>query len=201
MLRAARQGDESARDELLRRHYPTVQRMVHTWLGSDVRTSRPWVSSLFSTGDVVQEVFLGVLRDLGDVRADDEDSFVSLLATLVKNRVVDALRRHQAVCRDARRSRHEDPAITRPGPEAENPAHRAAIRDAIESYRAELLRLSRREQALMERRFERGEAWAVIARELAYPSEDAARKAFVSAKARLLARLARSLDTPQRGNA
>ncbi|MBK8978570.1 MAG: sigma-70 family RNA polymerase sigma factor [Planctomycetes bacterium] len=198
LLDGARRGDAACLDQLVQRHYPDVQRMVHRWLAQDVRAKRPWFGAMLSTGDIVQEVFLGVVRDLDDVRADDEPSFVGLLATLVKNRILDAIRRHEAVRRDGRRIERGDAVERSPSGPAADPSVVAEQRDAVAAYRIGLVTLRPREQELVRRRLESETPFRELAEQLGYPSEDAARKAFRAAQARLLSQLARSLDTSPR---
>ena len=96
-LAAARQGERAALDRLFGEFYPTVQANVHRHLASDFRAKRPWIGAMFSTGDVVQEVFLCVLRCLDDFEGRTPAEFVGYLTTLTRNRIVDAVRFHEAV--------------------------------------------------------------------------------------------------------
>ncbi|MBK8975646.1 MAG: sigma-70 family RNA polymerase sigma factor [Planctomycetes bacterium] len=193
LLQRARSGDAESLDGLVRRHYPAVQRLVHRWLAADVRVSRRWSTAMFSTGDVVHDVFVSVLHDLGEVRAANEQTFAALLASLVRNRIMDAVRRHEAACRDSRRAVHASEADACSQRPDDDPAFCAEQRDAVDAYRAGLANLRHREQELLRRRLELELPFQQLATELGYPSEDAARKAFGSARARLLSRLARSL--------
>jgi len=103
LLERARRSDPAALDTLARRFYPDVQRLVHHRLAADIRYGRPWISARFSTGDVVQSVFEGVLRDLGAFGGASEEAFVGYLTIVVRNRIVDAVRFHEAAQRDGRR--------------------------------------------------------------------------------------------------
>ena len=124
-LAAARNGDARALDSLFDRFYPQVKRMVHRSLTADLRDKRPWLVSAFSTGDVVQEVFRHVVRDFDSFAGTSEAAFVSYLATLIKNRLVDAIRFHEAVRRDRRRLRPDRrPRGARRLDEAAMEAHR-----------------------------------------------------------------------------
>ena len=104
LLAAARRDDAVAIDELFRRFYPRVQHLVHRDLSRDLRTKRPWLSSRFSTGDVVQEVFRKLLRNLNGIEADTEAAFCGYLSVVIRNRLLDAIRFHEAARRDGRRT-------------------------------------------------------------------------------------------------
>lgn len=90
LLEAAKRSDPEALDTLVRRFYPEVQRIVHHRLAKDMRQHRPWIAARFSTGDVVQQVFEGVLRDLGAFAGETEEAFVGYLAAVVRTRTRDS---------------------------------------------------------------------------------------------------------------
>jgi RNA polymerase sigma factor (sigma-70 family) len=189
VLRRAQAGDRGALEVLLERFYPRVQRAVHRRLERDFRAHHRWIAPLFSTGDVVQEVFLGIVRSLHQLAGSDEDSFVRYLTCAVRNRLVDAIRHHGAAVRDARRDREppaEDP------PDRSNPVLALAVAERDALYRAIVGTLAIRQQRLIELRWEDGLDFARIARILAFPTADAARKAHAKARALLLARLQRA---------
>lgn len=190
-LLAARAGDGSALNELLSRFYPAVSREVHKALASSTRRHRPWLNSLFSTGDVVQEVFVSVVRDLEHVQAVDAGGFVSYLTTLVRNRLIDTIRFHEALQRGVRNTQPIDDDELLVG-SAASPVDRAASAEGIEQFCAILNATPARERALLMGRIERGETYAELQRSLGYPSEDAARKAFYTAQARLILSLRRA---------
>lgn len=190
VLEAARAGDAKALETLFEAFYPTVCRMVHRSLAADMRVKRPWIASLFSTGDVVQEVFQSVLRDLGSVRSTSKDAFAGYLAMVVRNRLVDSIRFHEAARRDGRRAAErveaEDPISQEGGPPTQ-----AISGEELGLFRSVLADSPQRERLLLRERIERGETFALLAERLGYPSADAARKAFYAAQARLLLALQR----------
>jgi RNA polymerase sigma factor (sigma-70 family) len=188
-LRRAQRGDRGALDQLFARFYPSVQAMVHRSLASDLRLKRPWLGALFSTGDVVQEVFFGVLRDIDHFEGEGEAAFTSFLATMVKNRLLDAIRHHEAGRRDRRRM--TDPADTTVDAPAggANPPTIAAMREQVGCLKQLLAEFPVRDGMLLRLRLEGEESFRAIADQLGYPSEDAARKAFCVAQARLLLKL------------
>lgn len=190
LLAAARQGDAAAQDRLFRRFYPRVERMVHARLARDLRTRRPWLAARFSTGDVVQEVFRSVLADLRAFAGTNEDAFAGYLAMVVRNRIIDAVRFHEASARDGRRSREALDAVTAP-PESSDAAEEVAAGEELARFHAVLAEFPEREQLLLRARLGRAESFPELAQQLGYSSPTAARRAFHAAEARLALRLGR----------
>jgi RNA polymerase sigma factor (sigma-70 family) len=191
-LAAARRGEQEALDALCARFYPRVQAKVHQMLAADLRMKRPWIAAVFSTGDVVQEVFLEVLRSLPEFRGQSEGEFATYLTTMTRNRLIDAVRFHEAVQRDRRRVRDE--ADVQLAGKAEQPVDTMITRDELTRYAEALAGCSERERELVRARVEAADSprgFRELAEQLGYPSEDAARKAFYACKARLLVRLGR----------
>ncbi len=185
-------GDADAQAELIRTYYPRVRKMVHQELDRDFRRHHRWILPMFSTGDIVQEVFVGVIRDLDRFEGDGEDAFVRFLATLVKHRLVDAVRFHESARRDVRRNLEADkPEAPVPMDADPTPSLVASVAEQIATFREVLESLPLRERSLLELRLVETEPYAVIAERLGYPSADAVRKAFRSAQARLLVALRR----------
>jgi RNA polymerase sigma factor (sigma-70 family) len=187
-LTAARQGDKHALGELLRVYYPTVQGLVHRSLAGQVRPRKPHLMPAFSTGDIVQEVFLNVIRGLEQFEGMTEESFVSFLVTAIRNRLVDSMRFHEADRRDRRRTTDDSASEFTPGTTT-SPPDKAANAEQLETLRKVLATFPERERLLLRERLERELPFAEIATMLGYPSEDAARKAFNTANAKLSVRL------------
>lgn len=183
-LEAARRGDARALADLTERFYARVERLVHRRLALDLRASRPWLASRFSTGDVVQDVFQGVLRDLGAFGGEDEDAFAGYLAMVVRNRIVDAIRFHEAERRDGRRVARAADELELEGPAAD-PAAEAAHAEQMERLRVALERFEPREQLLLRARLEELATFGELAARLGFGTESGARRAYYAAKARL----------------
>lgn len=179
--------------ELCERHYPRVQERVHRLLARDIRRGRPWLSAMLSTGDVVHEVFLGVVRDFDGFRGGSEHAFVAYLARLVRNRLIDSVRHHEASRRDSRRTERDLDAIVDPHA---TPGSNSAEREDAELVRAILAQFPERDRALLRGRLEDEEPFAALAKSLGYASADSARKAFAAVQARLLARLQTARESP-----
>lgn len=183
-LQAARNGDALALERLTERFYPTVQRLVHLKLARDLRVARPWLSARFSTGDVVQEVFQGVLRDLSAFKGKTADAFTGYLAMVVRNRLIDAIRFHEAERRDGRRGtslvRDDDLESL-----VEDPAVQVELDEQHDRLRAILEAFDAPTQLLLRARFEGTATFAELAEQLGYETEAGARHAFYAAQARL----------------
>lgn len=188
MLDRARAGDRQAQDELITRFYPRVRQTVHRRLEHDLRKHQRWIAPLFSTSDVVQEVFVGVVRTLDAFDGDSEEDFVRYLSGAVRNRLIDALRHHEAGRRDGRRASAES-AGPEPAGVDPTPSLAASLAEQIQVYRSALTDLGERDRRVLELRLEQEQRFASIARTMEFPSADAARKAFAKAQARLLAKL------------
>jgi len=188
-------GSDAARAELVARFYPAVRAMVHRELDVDLRRARPWLASLFSTGDVVHDVFLGVLQSVGSFEGSERD-FERYLAKAVLNRLIDAIRFHEAARRDGRRVGHDvDVHHMEIASGDTSPIAAAARREETRSVDDALATLTRRDQQLLRARLRHNTTFRQIALELGLPSEDAARKATRTAQARLLVALrARGLE-------
>jgi len=187
-LIAARTGDTEARELLFRHVYPRVERMVHLSLARDLRRNRPWLLARFSTGDVVQEVFRSLIRDFDAFQGDSEAAFIGYLSMVVRNRLMDAVRFHEAAQRDGRRTSRVVEDV--PGEERAAARDEEAIpADEMERFRSALETFTERERLLLRARIEQGATFEDLAAMLGYPSKFAARRAFYAAQALLVIRL------------
>ena len=189
LLARARSGASDARNELVARFHDRVAALVHRQLRQRLRPQQHAVLRLLSTGDIVQEVFVDVLRGLDRWEGEREDAFVTLLATLVEHRLLDQVRRSQAARRDVRRVGDAGPVTVGAAANERSPATLAGNEEQVAIYRDVLATFSDRERALLALRLEDGVEFAELAERLAWPSADAARKAFHTAQAKLLLRL------------
>lgn len=190
LFAAARDHDVQARDELVRRLYPRVERLVHSRIRSLGGRDRRLAMSLFSTGDVTHEVFLGLLGSASPVAEQGEKAVIKYLATSVQNRLLDILRYQRAMRRDVdRRARTSEG-----GPEGVAGADRAPWRDLdarekLDQYHDVLEEFPPKYKAVLRRRLEYGQSFAAIAEELELPTAGAARKMFHYVHAKLLTKL------------
>ncbi|MCR9247473.1 MAG: sigma-70 family RNA polymerase sigma factor [bacterium] len=191
MLAAARIGGRDAREELFSRFYPRVERQVHAALARDVRVGRPWLSTRFSTGDVVGEVFRSALKDLARFEGSSEGEFASYLTTLVRNRLLDIVRYHEADRRDGRRTKaREDNDETSPH---DGPATDAVTSEHRELYEIVLATFEEREQRLLRGRIEQNLEFKDLMQRLGFGSLSATRRAFYGAQAQFVIRFRQRL--------
>ncbi len=188
LLLESGEGNEAAVNALFEQFYPVVQAMVHRRLSVELRAKRPWLLARFSTGDVVQEVFRSVLRDLRSFSGRTEDAFTGYLAMIVRNRIVDSIRYHQASQRDRRKAVEQQEAELQPS-EENSPPENVELDEETARYKAALASFDEREQLLLRARFEKTHSFDSLAETLGYSSSYAARRAFFKAQALLTQRL------------
>lgn len=184
LLSKARKGRAEALEELFQGFYPVVQRLVHKGLARDLRVNRPWLAARFSTGDIVQEVFRSVLKDLSTFAGTTEGAFIKYLTMVVSNRLVDAIRYHEAGRRDGRRTAALN-GTSGPGRRSEEPEQQAAAAEEMERMQRALAQLPERERLLLRARFEGTGTFRDLGEQLGYGSETSVRRAFYAAQARL----------------
>ncbi len=193
LLTRAAKGDAEACDALLVELYPDVQQRVHEALARDFRPKNQWILPLFSTSDIVQDVFLGIVRGIGGFADQDEEHLRAWITTQVKNRILDRLRFHQAGKRDARKEakpRDDKGRTILPGTD-QTPSLCAALEERAELFNQALGTLSERERELWQLRFEQGASFADVAAALDYKNEESGRAAFRALRAKLVVRLRR----------
>ena len=193
ILAGARRGEREAVDEILGQVYPRVERLVHERLARDMRRHRPWLNVRFSTGDVVQEVFRDLVKDLGAFRGSTEDDFAGYLAMIVRNRLVDAIRFHEAAQRDGRTTDEITADYDPPSPKA-GPASDAETEEEAAAFAAALRSFPEREQLLLRGRLESSLTFQELAKLLGYSSFWAARRAFFAAQGQLVVRLRQGIE-------
>jgi RNA polymerase sigma factor (sigma-70 family) len=86
LLARLQQGDETARDELVRRYWPRLQRWARGRLPHGAR-------DLHDTTDLVQETMLAALRRLGDFEPEHDGALQAYLRTAILNRIRTLARR------------------------------------------------------------------------------------------------------------
>ena len=188
LLQSAREGNERALEQLFRTFYPRVERLVHRGLSSDLRRNRPWLRMRLSTGDVVQDVFRSVLCDLEGFGGSDERAFVAYLASVIRHRLIDLVRFHEAARRDGRLTTRASEEVHPPA-RGVGPATAALTSDEVEYCRQQIRGFPERERMLLQLRLEEGLDFPSIVEQLGYSSISAARRAFFAAQAQLLIRL------------
>jgi RNA polymerase sigma factor (sigma-70 family) len=140
---------------------------------------------------MVQEVFHSLMADLDSIQARTEGAFVGYLSTVIRNRVVDSIRFHQAARRDRRRNAEEIDDLQALAGEP-SPSFQASSAEQLDAFCRALECFPERTQLLLRERLERGTPFADLAQQLGFPSADAARKALYAAQAKLLVHMRRA---------
>lgn len=191
-LAAAAAGDAAARERVVAACLPSVRERVHRELDQDFRKRHRWMLPLFSTMDVVQEVLVAVVRDLDETAFESAPALQAYLGTLVRHRLLDAVRFHEAARRDQRKQVAEPTAgLAAMGHDQREatPTLAASLAERAGLVRQVIAELPERQQRLVELRLLEGQTFPAIAEALGYASDETARQAFVDAQARLLVKL------------
>lgn len=96
LVTLAQQGDRSALDQLYGVYGERVLRIIRIRMGSELR-------SKLESMDLVQDVLMSALRDLGDFRYTNEGDFLRWLGKIAENRIRDNLDKLHAGKRDIRK--------------------------------------------------------------------------------------------------
>lgn len=185
-------GDQSARERVVTMCLPPVRTMVHRELQQDFRQRHRWMLALFSTQDIVHEVLTAVVQDLSDTHFAGPEPFCAYLSTLVRHRLLDAVRFHEAARRDGRRQVAEPTAglaaVATDGRET-TPTFAASLGERAGLVRDALGELPERQRRLLELRLLEDSTFGEIRAALGYASDETARQAFHEAQAKLLVKL------------
>lgn len=191
-IAAAVRGDAPARERIVAICLPKVRDLVHSSLQQDFRKRHRWMLPLFSTQDVVHDVLIAVVDDLADSHFEDAARFCAYLGTLVRHRLLDAVRFHEAARRDVRRQAAEPTEgvarVVADRREA-TPSLGASLVERATLVRSALAELPERQRRLLELRLMEGATFAQLGNALGYASEETARQAFHDAQARLAVKL------------
>ncbi len=188
---AAAAGDAPAQERVVALCYDDVKQIVHRDLQGDFRQRHRWIMPLFSTHDVVHEVLIAVVRDLADTQFEGSGKFFAYLGTLVRHRLLDAVRFHEAARRDGRKLQAEPTqglAVVGDNREA-TPTLAASLGERAGLVRDALAELAERPRRLLELRLLEDATFPQIREALGYASDETARQAFHDAQARLLVKL------------
>lgn len=161
LLRAYRAGDDQARDRLIERCLPLLQRWAR---GRLPRYGR----SLAETDDLVQVSLLRALNQLEHFDAQRPGALLSYLRTILMNAVREEIRRtkNQRIAPDLSRE---------PVDEGQSVLDRVIGQQQLEAYEQALEALTDGQREAVILRLEFGMAYAEIAVELDAKSPDAAR--------------------------
>jgi len=190
LVRKSKKGEDAAREELFRRYYPRVQKIVRMRLGAKLR-------GRMDSGDVTQDVFMAVLKGLETFELRGDASLIGWMATIAVNRIRGLAEYHirgkrdmdRELAMDAPRSDSAtgfdtpDPLPT-PSVELGRAEDSRTVQEAI----AELP--ERYREAILAREYI-GSKWADIAEELGVGTPSAARMLYSRGLSKLEELLAR----------
>lgn len=176
LLNEAKAGSSGARDALVARYLPWLQKWARGRLPDSVRETLP-------TDDIVQDMLVQAVQQLEAFQPEGNAAFRAYLRRTTRGWIVGELDRLS----------QNPPAdgsgdLARPGP---SPLEAAIGKERVASYEAALERLEPGEQEAIVARLEDGESYAAIGQELGI-DEDAARRLAKSALFRLAREMARS---------
>ena len=92
----AKEGDESARNQLCGAYVERVRRIVRLRMGSELR-------SKLESMDIVQDALMSALRDLKDFNYSNEGDFLRWLSGIAENQIRGNLDQFHAAKRDMRK--------------------------------------------------------------------------------------------------
>ena len=171
LLLLARDGDHGARDQLLARYLPRLQR----WASGRLP---PYARSLLDTTDLVQETLLRTMQGLDRVEVRGPGGFQAYVRQAVLNRIRDQVR--WASRRQGQEELSEDLSDSAP-----SPLEHAIGSAVLDRYERALAGLDQEDQELLHLRIELDFDYAEIAAMTGRPSRDATRMAVQRALARL----------------
>lgn len=171
-----RGGDESARDRLVRRFLPALQRWARGRLPAPAR-------GLCDTDDLVQVTLLRALDKVEGFDARRQGAFLAYLRQILRNEIRDRLR--------AARRRPDGPPISEELPgHGPSPLESAVGSELLERYETGLALLNDEQREAVVLRVELGFTYQQVAEALGSPSANAARMLI----SRALVRLAEVMD-------
>src|SRR5689334_14054850 len=126
LLERVRAGDDRAREQLFARVLPALTRWAHRRLPQGMR-------DLSETEDLVQLSLMRALSRLDHFESQREGAFLAYLRQILRNVVLDEVRRVRSHGREELSESREDPAPS--------PLERTVSRDVLERYETALERL------------------------------------------------------------
>jgi len=153
LIRRIRTGDAGARDMLLRRFLPLLQRWAHGRLPRQMR-------DLNETDDLVQVTLVKALARLDQFESAGPGAFLAYLRQALLNQVRDEIRRHQ------RRPDHGEIDVELSDPDAPALIEQIVGSERVRAYEQALAALPKRQQGLVVMRVEFGMSYPEIAAEV-----------------------------------
>jgi RNA polymerase sigma-70 factor (ECF subfamily) len=179
LLAQVREGNDDARDRLIERYLPALQRWARGRLPGYARES-------LDTDDLVQVTMIRALGNLDRFEPRREGAFLAYLRRILVNALRDEIRR--VAVRPARAELDEHVATP-----LLSPVEEAIGRERLAAYEEALLSLEERQQEAVILRLELGFSHQEVAQAIGCGSPDAARM-LVS---RAVTRMAQRIDAPR----
>jgi RNA polymerase sigma factor (sigma-70 family) len=177
LLSRLKEGNHAARDEIIRRYWPRLERWARGRLP-------PGARDLYETGDLVQETMLAALKRLEEFEPRHDGALPAYFRAAILNRI-----RTLAVRAKTRGERVDlGSALVDAGP---SPLEEAVGREAVDRYELALSRLRPDDREAIQLRVELGLPYQEIAREMEKPTVTAARMAVSRALCRLAIEMGR----------
>ncbi len=175
LISRVKAGDEAAREQLVAKYLPLLQRWAHGRLPSNAR-------GLIETSDLVQVTLVRALNQIGKFEPRREGAFLAYLRTTLMNQLRNEIRRS---VRDPKQEIPEDHSDDRA-----TLLEQLMGRDVIEAYEAGLVTLPENMQEAIILSVEFGFSHGEVADAIGSPSANAARM-LVS---RALVKLSKAMD-------
>lgn len=177
LLERHRQGDLSAREQLIERYLPRLQKWAHGRLPSYGR-------ELSETDDLVQITFLRALKQLDHFESQRPGAFLAYLRTILINSVREELRRRK-------RRPNTSPLLVSMPAEGASPVEQAVGEETLEAYEAALSKLPEEKRLAVMMKVEFDLSYEEIALELNLSSANATRMMITRALAAMATELGR----------
>ena len=92
LIERHRAGDPAALEELIEHYYPRIERMIRVRLGATL-------AARTTVADVVQDVFVRLLKDLDQFEPREDARWIDWIARLVQNELSNQMRRERTLKR------------------------------------------------------------------------------------------------------
>jgi RNA polymerase sigma factor (sigma-70 family) len=178
LIRRAREGNETACNELCARYVPRLQRWAHGRLPASARGA-------LDTFDLVQDTFMQVLRRLDEFEPHHPGAFQGYLRRTLMNRIHDEIRRVR------RRGVAQSLDSARPASDP-SPLEEAIGQETLKRYDAALERLRDPDREAVIMRVEMGCSYPEVMEALDKPSIGATQMAVRRALVRLAEEMSRA---------
>jgi RNA polymerase sigma factor (sigma-70 family) len=175
LLSRMRDGSDAARDEIVRRYWPRLERWARGRLPAAAR-------DLYETGDLVQETMVAALRRLNEFDPRHDGALAGYFRTVILNRI-------RSLAISARRRDGASPLASGLVDGGPSPLEEAIGREALDRYERAMERLKPADRDAVQLKVELQLPYEEIARELDKPTVTAARMAVSRALGRLAAEM------------